>query len=550
MPQCKQCQNQFTIYSEDKAFYKRISVPEPIHCPNCRRQQRLAWRCERSLHYRSCDLCGKKHLSSYHPDAPFPVYCVDCWYSDKWDQLKNGRDFDFNKPFFEQFADLQKVSPRASLFITRGTIENSDYINAATNIKNSYLIFAAFDSENCFYTNWLVKCFNVCDCTEIFHSEKCYDCVNCDECYNLIASQDCRTCRDSAFLIDCIGCHDCLGSANLRNQAYQLFNKQLTKEEYEKVIQKIDLKSYSIYKQTWDKFIKIKNSGIYKYYHGYNTENSIGDYLINCQNANYCFDCDDVENAKYTTRLFNSKDVYDVDHFGSRSLENAYYSVSCGVDSSDIKFSTQVWNGCSGIEYCDNCLNGCRECFGCISFSGKQNCILNKKYSKKDFIALKKKIIAYMKKTGEYGQFFPRQCSSVPYNESIAQDYYPLKKAEAEKQGYKWADEEEENKPATYDLPDRLDKVSENICRELLKCEKCGKNYKIIPQELEFNKEVKVPIPRECFDCRLINRLHRKNLRKLYKRTCINCEKEIQTTYSPDRLEKIYCEECYKKEIY
>jgi CxxC-x17-CxxC domain-containing protein len=41
-----------------------------------------------------------------------------------------------------------------------------------------------------------------------------------------------------------------------------------------------------------------------------------------------------------------------------------------------------------------------------------------------------------------------------------------------------------------------------------------------------------------------------RNPRKLYERKCHKCDKEIKTTYSPDRKELVYCEECYNKEIY
>ena len=92
--------------------------------------------------------------------------------ADKWDQLEHGRDFDFSRGFFEQFAELQLVSPRASLFITRGTIENSPYTNTVTNMKNCYLVFSGFDSEYSYYTNMIRKCSNVCDCTEIYNSDQ------------------------------------------------------------------------------------------------------------------------------------------------------------------------------------------------------------------------------------------------------------------------------------------------------------------------------------------------------------------------------------------
>jgi len=40
-----------------------------------------------------------------------------------------------------------------------------------------------------------------------------------------------------------------------------------------------------------------------------------------------------------------------------------------------------------------------------------------------------------------------------------------------------------------------------------------------------------------------------RNPRKLYDRKCDKCSIDIKTTYSPERPEIVYCEECYNKEI-
>ncbi|MFH0818982.1 MAG: hypothetical protein V1898_03240 [Patescibacteria group bacterium] len=529
---CKICNQQYNIDSQDKAYYQRINVPEPIYCPTCRQQRRLPWRSERSLHYRKCDLCGKNHMSSYDQNVSFPVYCLDCYYSDNWDQLKSARNFDFSRSFFEQFKELQSVSPRASLFITRGTIENSDYINAATNMKNSYLVFAAFDSEDCMYTNWLNKCFNICDCLEIFNSQKCYDCVTCDNCYNVKHAQDCRDCRDSSFLIDCIGCADCFGCSNKRNQKYIFFNEQLSESEYKQKIDQINLINEKEFNEYSKRFQIIKKNGTYKYYHGYNIEQSIGDYLINCHNVKDSFDCNGVENSRYCSRVTDVKECYDYDHFGNYSSELIYESVSCGVGSSNIKFCSQVWNKCSEMEYCDNCLNGSSDCFGCCCLTKKKYCILNKQYNKQEYFKLKEKIIEHMRKTEEYGIFFPPELCHIPYNESLAQDFFPLIKEQALALGFSWHEID------THHLPSGL------------VCNKCRKNFKIIDQEKNFYHDMKIKDPNMCWNCRLEDRLSRKNPRKLCDRQCVKCGRDIKTSYTSDRTEIVYCEQCFQKEIY
>ena len=99
---CQNCKKDFTIEPDDFSFYEKIKVPPPTFCPECRFQRRMSWRNERTLYKRSCDLCKSNFISMYHQDTIFPVYCRECWYSDKWDPLFYGQDYDFSKSFFEQ----------------------------------------------------------------------------------------------------------------------------------------------------------------------------------------------------------------------------------------------------------------------------------------------------------------------------------------------------------------------------------------------------------------------------------------------------------------
>ena len=51
-----------------------MDVPAPTWCPECRLERRLAWRNEKGLHYRKCDLCEKKTISIYDEDLKNIVY--------------------------------------------------------------------------------------------------------------------------------------------------------------------------------------------------------------------------------------------------------------------------------------------------------------------------------------------------------------------------------------------------------------------------------------------------------------------------------------------
>ena len=74
---------------------------------------------------------------------------------------------------------------------------------------------------------------------------------------------------------------------------------------------------------------------------------------------------------------------------------------------------------------------------------------MNKQCSKEEYEELLPKIIQHMSdmpytdKNGrvyKYGEFFPAELSPFAYNETIAQEYYPLIKEQAIEQGYRWKD--------------------------------------------------------------------------------------------------------------
>src|SRR3989344_869430 len=92
---CQNCKKEFTIEHEDFDFYKKISVPPPTFCHECRLQRRLIWRGERSLYKRSCDLCSNSIISIYSKDKPYKVYCRECYHSDQWNPLDYGTEVDF-----------------------------------------------------------------------------------------------------------------------------------------------------------------------------------------------------------------------------------------------------------------------------------------------------------------------------------------------------------------------------------------------------------------------------------------------------------------------
>jgi len=160
-----------------------------------------------------------------------------------------------------------------------------------------------------------------------------------------------------------------------------------------------------------------------------------------------------------------------------------------------------------------------------------------------------------MRHTGEWGLFFPAELSPFDYNESMAQEFYPLPREEALRRGFRWRDIPEEVPTVTKTipadrLPDSIDKIPDDILNWAIECETMKRPFKIIKQELDFYRTMRLPLPHFHPDERHRRRMAQRNPRRLWTRPCMKCGKEMETTYSPERPEIVYCEECYLKEVY
>lgn len=252
---CAHCQQQFTITTADTAFYQKIAVPPPTWCPPCRLQRRMAWRNEKTLYQRQCDLCQQTIISIYRPGAPFPVYCQTCWWSDQWDPLHYGQPYDPKQYFFAQLQQLHQRVPRVAL--TNTNSENSDYTNYAGNDKNCYLIFANANghNENCAYG----KCFSACrDTVDGLYLQDCelvYNSIDCRSCYRVAHAQYCSNCSEAMYVEDCNNCQNCIGCKGLRNKQYYIFNQPYSKADYERKLHSLQLDTaagHEALRQQWE----------------------------------------------------------------------------------------------------------------------------------------------------------------------------------------------------------------------------------------------------------------------------------------------------------
>jgi len=525
---CNNCQQSFTIQTDDQEFYKKMIVPVPKLCADCRQQRRMAFRNEKTLYLRKCGLCQRNILSIFSPDKNFTVYCEDCYWSDKWSAQKYAQEFDFNQPFFEQLKELRKKVPQIALYKLSPTSENSDFANDIAHCKNSYLVFDGEGAQNCLYGETFYKINECLDFYRLIKSELCYECINCENGYALRFCRFCENCNNSWFLKDCKGCQNCFGCANLINQEYCIGNKQHTKEDYDEFINNLNLGNHieldKIKKKAEENFLRHPVKSV----RGYKNEKSSGDNLYYCANSQYCFDSNELNNCRYCFQVMQgAKDSLDIDIWG-QNVENCYDCAGVGWEVRNIIASYYIFDKCHDIQHSIFCHRGCHDLFGCVGMQKAEYCILNKKYSEQEYKKLLPRVIAKCRQEGIYGQFFPVEFSMFSYNETIAYDYYPLTKKQVLANGWSWKEQ-----------------VIKSIDLSLPYCKSCNNNFKIIPQEKEFYRKLKLPEPLKCYNCRHLDRLKLRNPRKLWDRQCVKCKKDIKTTYHPNRLEIIYCEQCY-----
>ncbi|MFA6533636.1 MAG: hypothetical protein WCT37_00520 [Patescibacteria group bacterium] len=548
--QCKNCQSIFTIYPEDRAFYGRIGVPEPTECPPCRARQRAVWRNEYILYQRKCDLCQQNIVSVYSPDKPYKVYCHECWFSDKWDGLDFGRDYDFQRGFFEQFGELLLAVPRLAINNTNSI--NSEYTHHTSRNKNCYLQFSgSTDCEDCLY-GWSV--YNSRDCLDAafcYKSELCYECTDIENCYNCSYLEYSRDSADCHFCYDCVGCHNCFGCTNLRNQTNYLWNRQATEAEILEF--KKQLASRTAIVKLRQKYQTVKAEAIFPYSHNLKTVKTTGDFVRYTKNCHEVYDIWDAEDCGFVINGSNMKDANDCTGYGGTPSQLAYQCASTGRGSYGTFFCSIVWES-SHIWYSDSIFSS-KEIFGSVGLKNQTFCLLNKKYAEADYNQLKSKIITAMKAAGEWGEFFPYALAPFGLNETRASlENFALTKEEVLKQGIKWQEEigRTKGKETIKTIPDEVAGLDEKICQEILACAECSRNYKIIKPEFRFYQQQNIPLPDCCPDCRMLRRLKTHKNKTLYHRQCMKegCANEFKTTYAPDRPEKVYCEECYRKEIY
>ena len=558
---CQNCRGNFVIEPDDFNFYEKIQVPPPTFCPECRFQRRLIWRNDWHLFKKTDVLTGEKIFSIFPEESPVKIYDKDYWMSDAWDALEYGQEFNFSRPFFEQFKELLHKVPLPSHSMYN--IVNCSYCANADNIKGCYMVIAASYTEDSAYLIWDQSSRQCFDSHMTNRCELGYGNVNTVMCYKTFFSVDCESCQEMILCKDCVGCNSCIASIGLRNKSYCIFNQEFSREEYMKKIKELNFGSEKKFQELKQKAYEHWLKFPQKFMHGRQNVSVSGDYIYESKSAKDCYRIRGVENSKFIQNILIGpvKDCYDYTNWGDNA-ELLYETMMTGDGASNVKFSVWTYPNVKNLTYSVFCTNSCSDLFGCISLRKKQYCILNKQYTKEEYEILVPKIIEYMKTTGEYGEFFPASLSPFSYQVSQAYEFFPMEEWDVKEKGFSWYSIEKQNYEFTLnskDIPDNISEIDKSITKEVIACahegkckHECTGAFRVIDSELEFLKKMNLPLPRLCPNCRHYQRLKQRNPLKLWHRKCMkeDCENEFETSYAPDRLEIIYCEKCYQQEVY
>ena len=121
----------------------------------------------------------------------------------------------------------------------------------------------------------------------------------------------------------------------------------------------------------------------------------------------------------------------------------------------------------------------------------------------------------------EYGDILPMQYSLFAYNDTVANEYFPMTADQAKQYHLRWNAAADQAKP-----------------------------FKLTAAEQAFYKQMNLPEPSEHPELRHRRRIAMRNPRKLWPRQCARCNTHIMSTYKVERPEVVLCEACYLKEVY
>ncbi|HBR80902.1 MAG: hypothetical protein UX09_C0015G0004 [Candidatus Uhrbacteria bacterium GW2011_GWE2_45_35] len=548
---CSLTGEKWQLPEKEIEYYKKFNVPPHNVSPNTLWKQMAYYDCAYQFWWNKHFETGAPVLSFHHPASGIRVLPDKEWHTK--DFSETFEEFDLAKPFFSQLRNLELCVPLLATF-NRVEPENSIVLMSMGD-RDSYFVFAC-KSERSFFSGgafgiadssvvWLA--FNITDSHYITHSQRLHNCRYVRE------SLDCV---NSNFLFDCRNCNNCFGATNRRNAEYLFFNEQLTKDEYETRLSKIDLGQRSVVEAWQKKFDELLvKEGIWPENFNVSTEQSSGDYLGNAVRCTECFSSGDNPVDAWRSAWIYGNSQGCVYSWGMVDNSDVYMCVS-SPNSSKSKFCYRSFR----LDNCEYCLmsSDCRDCFGCVGLKNKRFCILNKQYEETEYWQKVDELKCLMLERGEYGHYLPPELSSTYVPEGGATVYCGATEDELQKIGGLVFDPNAEGatgvdrlkvEPRTLDsIPDSIDDLGDDWVGVPIYDEKAKRTFSFLKPELDYYRAKRIAPPAEHFIRRLNEVALNGQLSSFETKQCHKCQKELLVSKCPNYPDrKIYCNDCYLK---
>lgn len=575
---CERSGNDFPVFENDVEQLKNYAVSiweEKFTFPmfernfEYRQMNRMMFRNEKKLYKWKCSATGKPIISIYGPSYTGNVVTQEHRRSDDWDPLDHWIDFDFSKSFNEQFEQVYLNTPKMCTTIQES--ENCKFTNSTWDSKDCYMSFRCHYNEEVYYSYRPNRSKQCIDCFQVKECDRLYECVECYKCQNGWYLQNCTNCFNSNFLINCVWCHDCFLCANMTNASYCIWNKQYTKEEYEKIVSKFTSPSHTLLDTLLEQFRWLYTKAVFPAADLIQSELSTGSSLVEC---NRCFmtfmmkSCEDCRRARDNVWYKRSMDNY-----------SGWWSELCyNTSAAKLCYNTHCslrMRECNDCTYCMFCFYS-KNCFGCVWLRNKEFCIFNKQYTRDEYNELVPRIIRKMEETGEWWKFFDSSISAFPYNDTWANEAFPItvdwtQYWKVEYTG-EWLSvdaaldfgtkkiatsrrtkEEEVDIPSSADtipsdqLPWSISDVTDDILKKIIICSESQRPYRILPTELRLYRDMWIPLPRYHMDIRHAKRIENRPNRYFSIRSCDKTWEEMLSVYPGNFGAKVYNSEDFNQ---
>ena len=136
---CEHCQKEFIITDVEQSLSEKIGLELSTVCSKCLLKQHLSFWLFGKFRKGKSDLSGESLITVLPENSRYPIYTFKEWYSDKWDAMEFGVDYDETKSFFEQLKKLQEKIPHPHQNGSNNT--NCDYCDDVWNLCGFLLFF-------------------------------------------------------------------------------------------------------------------------------------------------------------------------------------------------------------------------------------------------------------------------------------------------------------------------------------------------------------------------------------------------------------------------